>query len=59
MAWRKPGDMTGLQAASSVLRIEGSFWLVSGSRMIGRAPKILIRRSFSFFGTRSGCVVGH
>ena len=58
MACRKLGDIACLRAASFVVRI-GSSWLVSGSRMIGVAPKILIRRSFSSFVTRSGCVVGH
>ena len=58
MACRKLGDIACLRAASFVVRI-GSCWLVSGSRMIGVAPKILIRRSLSFFVTRSGRVVGH
>ena len=40
--------MTGLQAASSVLRIEGLTWLVSGTSRISRGPKILMRRGFAF-----------
>ena len=56
-AWGKLGDIGGLMVTLSVICI-GRSTLVSGSDMIGLAPKILIWRSFSFLDTGSGRVVG-